>query len=202
MRRLIVDGYNVIHAWPELKLALRRHGLEQARRRLVSRLGEYRAGTGAEVIVVFDSHNRPRGTGDIEVIDGVELRYGSSDESADHVIERLMHEATRRQLAGESVVATNDRLQRAMVSAMGVATMSAEALLQEIDRTTAERGSQIARRRSDADFANRLEHRLDPDMLRRLEEIRRGGGGGLTDPPAPLPGPEGTPADADDPVSP
>ena len=72
MDLLIVDGYNVINAWPELIAA--KDNLEYARDKLVDILGEYGAYKGFRTIVVFDAHmtngkgisqNR---AGDLEVI--------------------------------------------------------------------------------------------------------------------------------------
>ena len=80
MSRLVVDGYNIVHAWPDLARSLRRESLEEARRRLLIRLGEYRASTGNEVLVVFDARLRTLGSPDREVVEGVEVRYGSARE--------------------------------------------------------------------------------------------------------------------------
>jgi len=54
VERLIVDGYNIIHAWTPLK-ALMHESLEAARDRLIDRLAVYGQVTGAEVTVVFDA---------------------------------------------------------------------------------------------------------------------------------------------------
>lgn len=55
---LLVDGYNIIGAWPELK-ALKEHDLAAARDRLVERMAEYQAMSGYRVIVVFDAYYVP-----------------------------------------------------------------------------------------------------------------------------------------------
>src|SRR5712692_8438126 len=57
MERLVVDGYNVIHAWPTLKRLLG-VSLEAARDKLIERLSVYGLVTGADVTVVFDSHQK------------------------------------------------------------------------------------------------------------------------------------------------
>jgi len=177
MSVLIVDGYNVIHAWPRLKQALRDRGLEDARRLLVQMLGEYAAQTDAQVTVVFDAHARARDIDPTEVVDGVTVRYGTKTASADHVIERLASDAARRGDASDVVVATGDGLQRAMVAAMGVATLSPTALEAELDHVAAAVSSGSRRRRGEAAGARRVEHQLDPEVRRRLEALRRGGAG-------------------------
>jgi predicted RNA-binding protein with PIN domain len=173
MQVLIVDGYNVIHAWPRLKRALSERGLEDARRLLIQALSEYAAQTGVAVTVVFDAHSRVGDRNAAESIDGVTVRYGTTTASADHVIERLANEASRHGNAADVVVATGDRLQRSMVTAMGAGTMSAKALEEEV--TSASHTANDARRhRDEATGARRVEHQLDPDVRRRLEALRRG----------------------------
>jgi len=166
-----VDGYNVIHAWPVLKRTLQDSGLEHARRTLVHELSEYSAQLGVDVTVVFDSHRK--GGMQTEQMDGVTVHYGSALASADHVIERLAYEAARNGRAEHVVVATSDRLQRAMVTAMGVATMGATALLEEVTRVSAERQQTGTRLRSVADSARRVQDGLSDETRNRLEQIRR-----------------------------
>ena len=52
---LLVDGYNIIGAWPELRV-LKDQDLAMARDILISRMAEYQAYTGYKVISVFDAH--------------------------------------------------------------------------------------------------------------------------------------------------
>ena len=178
MSRLVVDGYNIVHAWDDLAEALRSGSLEEARRRLLARLGEYRASTGNEVLVVFDARLRPRGAAESELVDGVEVRYGSARESADHVIERLMYQASRRGSGLEMVLATDDRLQRNLVAAMGVPTISSRALRAEVERAERDRAGEIRRRGEAVASTGRIESRIDPATRRRLEAMRRGESGG------------------------
>jgi predicted RNA-binding protein with PIN domain len=168
---LIVDGYNVVHAWPALKRALRERGLEDARRALVQQLAEYAAQTGTSVTVVFDAHSRDRSGEAPEVVDGVTIRFGTRHASADHVIERLANEAARRGDAGDVTVATGDRLQRAMVGAMGVATISARALEEEVLRVGSHLAESTSRRRTESGASHRVEHQLDAALLQRLKAI-------------------------------
>jgi predicted RNA-binding protein with PIN domain len=172
--RLVVDGYNILHAWPDLARAMRTESLEEARRRLVTRLAEYRAMTGNEVLVVFDARRRSAGSLDREMVEGVEIRYGSAHESADHVIERLMYEASRHGTVLEMILATDDHLQRDLVRGMGVPTMGSRALQAEVERAEGERSGEIRRRAEKGAVSDRLESRIDPEVRRRLEALRRG----------------------------
>ena len=187
MNELIVDGYNVIHGWPELAPLIRRGHAEEARHRLVAMLGEYAAATGEQVTVVFDAHRRVRDGSAPDRVDGVTVIFGSTAQTADHVIERHVAIASQRGDAGRVMVATGDRLQRDLVMAMGGAVIGVEALRQVVLGARADTGAQSARRRREAGFANRLEDRLDPDTRAQLERLRRGrrddDGAGLPAPP-------------------
>ena len=171
---LIVDGYNVVHAWPRLNQALSERGLEDARRLLVQALSEYAAQTDSQVTVVFDAHARAPSRDPAEVVDGVTVRYGTRSASADHVIERLASEAARRGDARDVVVVTGDRLQGAMVGAMGIATLRPNVFEAEVERVAAAVSSGSRFRRADAAGARRVEHQLTTQVRRRLEALRRG----------------------------
>lgn len=173
MRALVVDGYNVIHSWPELAALIGRNRLEDARRGLIGHLSHYAAATGVEVTVVFDSHTST-GSGQVDKVDGITVRYGSRALSADHVIERLAYKATRLGPATDFIVATSDRLQRDLVVAMGVGVMSAAGLCDDIRRIEAGTGEVAERARRQDHLNQRLEDRLDADTRRRLEAMRRG----------------------------
>lgn len=53
---LLVDGYNIIGAWPDLQKLKDENNLEDARKILINKMAEYQAYTGMKVIVVFDAH--------------------------------------------------------------------------------------------------------------------------------------------------
>ena len=185
---LIVDGYNIVHAWPELSPLIRSGRGEEARRRLIATLAGYAAASGDRVTVVFDAHGRARDHGAGESIDGVTVVFGSSVQTADHVIERRVAIASARGDAGSVTVATGDRLQRDMVMAMGASVIGAEALRQQVLGAEAEMSEQNATRRRQARFANRLEDRIDPNVRTQLDRLRR---------PAPLPDGAAAEDDAD-----
>jgi hypothetical protein len=173
VNELIVDGYNVIHAWPELAPIIKGGHAEEARRRLTVMLGEYAAATGERVTVVFDAHGRARDHGPGETVDGVTVIFGSKAQTADHVIERRVSVAKHRGDAGLVTVATGDRLQRDLVMGMGGAVIGAEALRQVVLAAHAATGAHSARRRREAGFANRLEDRLDAATRQQLDRLRR-----------------------------
>jgi predicted RNA-binding protein with PIN domain len=168
--RLIVDGYNVIFAWPDLS-ALKDVKLEDARDMLIAILADYAAMTRQSVTVVFDSHRRPDAEASEQTINGVRVLYSGRKTSADHVIERLLFEARP---TDEVTIATSDALQRDLALGRQVKTVSALTLKAQVDGVLARRDRQMSDGRAQSDIARRLEDRLDPKSRERLERLRRG----------------------------
>jgi predicted RNA-binding protein with PIN domain len=143
MERLIVDGYNVVHAWPELKRLLTGASLEAARDRLIERVSVFGMVAGADVTVVFDAHHSAARTNSEEMVDGVRVLFTRKGHSADHVIERMAYDATQ---AGDVItVATSDRFQSDLVRGMGGAVISALELERRVIDAEAELGRRVQR---------------------------------------------------------
>ena len=143
LERIIVDGYNVIHAWPQLKRLLTEASLEAARDKLVERLAVLGMVTGVEVSVVFDSHQAKASSE--EVVEGVSVLFTRKGHSADHAIERIAYQATN---AGDVItVATSDRFKRDLVRGMGGAVISAPELERQVIAAEEEMGRRVERYR-------------------------------------------------------
>ncbi len=89
-RMLIVDGYNIIYSWENLK-ATAQQSLEDARDALMDILANYAAYTKAEITLVFDAYRVREGMGEEFDKNGIHVVYTKPDETADAYIERLMH---------------------------------------------------------------------------------------------------------------
>lgn len=140
MERLIVDGYNVVHAWTSLKRLASTASLEAAREKLIERLSVLGLVTGEAVTVVFDAHHSSSLANSTETVEGVRVIFTRKGYSADHAIERLAYDATA---AGEVItVATSDRFQRDLVRGMGGAVISAL----ELERRVVEAEHEMSRR--------------------------------------------------------
>jgi predicted RNA-binding protein with PIN domain len=138
--QLIVDGYNVIHAWPSLKRMLATARLEDARDELVRRLAVLGMVSGEDVTVVFDAHHSKSMANSEETVDGVRVLFTRRGHSADHGIERLAYVASE---AGEVItVATSDRFQGDLVRGMGGAVISAL----ELERRVLDAEAEMTRR--------------------------------------------------------
>ena len=140
MLRLIVDGYNVIHAWTSLKHLLNTASLEAARDSLIERLSVLAMISGEEVTVVFDAHHSKAMSNSEEVVDGVRVIFTRKGHSADHSIERIAYQASQ---SGDVItVATSDRFQRDLVRGMGGAVISAL----ELERRVIDAEQEMTRR--------------------------------------------------------
>jgi predicted RNA-binding protein with PIN domain len=140
VQRLIVDGYNVIHAWPSLKRLMNDATLEAARDDLIQRLSVLGMITGEAVTVVFDAHHSSSMSNSEESVEGVRVVFTRKGHSADHAIERIAYEASN---SGDVItVATSDRFQRDLVRGMGGAVISAL----ELERQVVEAEREMTRR--------------------------------------------------------
>lgn len=140
MERLVVDGYNVIHAWPALK-SLMNESMEAARDKLIDRLAVYAQVRGTEVTVVFDAHRTTAMANAEEWNQGVRVVYTRKGHSADHAIERI---AYSKQGDGDALtVATSDRFQRDLVRGMGGAVISAPELERQVVEAEKELGRTV-----------------------------------------------------------
>jgi len=143
MERLIVDGYNVIHAWPPLKKLLGTASLEDARNKLIERLSVLGLVTETEVTVVFDAHHSAAPSNSVEVVEGVRVMFTRKGHSADNAIERLAYDASS---ASDMItVATSDRFQRDLVRGMGGAVISAEELERRVVDAEGEMRHRVAK---------------------------------------------------------
>jgi len=125
---LIVDGYNMIGAWKELR-PLRDSDFEEARNRLIQLLAEYKAAMGFRVIVVFDAYLVP-GVEQTYVQNAVEIIYTRKNETADERIEKLTNELKGRKK--QIYVATSDMTEQNVIFGQGALRKSARELEIEI----------------------------------------------------------------------
>ncbi len=126
---LVIDGYNVIYAWDELK-ALAAENLDLARTRLGEILLNYHGFTGSDVVLVFDGYAVRGNPGEKESEGGVRVVYTKENESADLYIERLLHDIGRNRAVR---LVTSDNLIRLSALGSGIARTSAREFGNEMD---------------------------------------------------------------------
>ena len=126
----MVDGFNVIFAWPDLA-ALAETDLAQARERLMEILANYAAFTRTETILVFDAYQVKGGKGERFDYHSVRVVYTKENETGDAYIERLLHDVGKNTQAR---VVTSDNLIQVSALRSGVIRQSAREFGEEIDR--------------------------------------------------------------------
>ena len=125
---LLVDGYNIIHAFKELS-ELAQVNLDSARGRLLDILCNYQAMKGCELIVVFDAYRVPGH--DEEFIDfhNIHVVFTKTAETADHYIEKFAHENGKKY---NVTVATSDGVEQVIIRGQGCLLISAREFEKEI----------------------------------------------------------------------
>ncbi|TLS35536.1 NYN domain-containing protein [Pseudalkalibacillus caeni] len=127
---LIVDGYNIIGAWPTLR-RLKDNDFAKARDLLIEKMAEYQAYTGYRVIVVFDAH-LVRGVEKKHRHYRVEVIYTRENETADERIEKLAREL--KNVKTKIYVATSDYTEQWAIFGQGALRISARELLLEMEK--------------------------------------------------------------------
>ena len=130
-RYLLVDGYNIIFAWNELK-KLAEMELELARERLVTYLCSYAAVRKIRVILVFDAYKVKGGHGAVERVHNIDVVYTKEAETADMYIEKVTHELSRNHRVR---VATSDGLEQLIILGGGAVRTTADELWAEVNET-------------------------------------------------------------------
>ncbi|HPT79108.1 MAG TPA: NYN domain-containing protein [Candidatus Atribacteria bacterium] len=164
---LLIDGYNIINSWPELKKAAG-YSLEEARRLLLDIMQDYQGYRGIRVIVVFDAHMIKGGREKTEYAGGVEVVYTGENETADHYIERWTDSIQKNM---QVTVATSDALQQTIVLSRGAVRMSARELLERVRQAKREMDDQYLEKPRPK--SNTLGDWADPATIRILERWRR-----------------------------
>lgn len=156
---LLVDGYNIIFAWEELK-DIAEVNIDGARGRLLDILCNYQGICGCNLIVVFDAYRVEGHQTEFFDYHNIHVVYTKEAETADAYIERFAHENGKRYRV---TVATSDGLEQVIIRGAGCALLSAR----EFEREIAEQNSRLQE-----DYAERKE----TDRNRLLEEKLRHGG--------------------------
>ncbi len=141
MRYLLVDGHNIIHAWPELRALHRRPtSRHTAREQLLHRLRNLQDMTGERVIAVFDgTHSR---TSEEREPEGLQIFHADAGTTADTIIERLVARYAKEH---EMRAATADGLIRETVASFGAHWISPDSLRRLCDDADAEIARRIER---------------------------------------------------------
>ena len=130
---VLVDGYNIIFAWDDLK-KLAQENLNMARSRLIDQLRNYQGFRQCPVIVVFDAYKVKNNPGSIEHFGDLAVVYTKEAETADMYIERVTHELGKKHKVR---VATSDGLEQVIILGHGALRVSAENFRREVQQVEA-----------------------------------------------------------------
>jgi predicted RNA-binding protein with PIN domain len=144
--RILVDGYSLLHGWPELAAGQPRHSAS-AREALIARLQQYRDMAGTPITIFFDGSNARPGPAERPDSPELEVLYSSAGRTADDLIERTAH---RLVPYGEVLVVTDDAAEREVVAGFGAMTSGCANFIRTVETAAGEL-------RADLDRLNRRE---------------------------------------------
>lgn len=127
---LLVDGYNIIFAWDELK-DMAKENLESARRMLMDLLCNYQGFKKCQVILVFDAYKVKGNPGSVEHWNNIHVVYTKEAETADTYIERATYQIAKNHRVR---VATSDALEQMIILGHGAIRISAREFHDEIEK--------------------------------------------------------------------
>jgi len=131
---LLVDGYNIIFAWDELK-KLAQQDVAAARSVLTDILSNYQGFRKCIVILVFDAYKVKGNPGSVEKKDGIYVVYTKEAETADTYIEKATYDLSRNHRVR---VATSDGLEQMIILGHGALRLSARAFKAEVEQAQGE----------------------------------------------------------------
>ena len=170
-RLLLVDGYNVLGAWPELARGL---SFEDARDRLSHLLQDYAGYSGQTVVLVFDAWQSDRRQRTSERMGRLTVVFTQRGETADHYIERLCEENAHSVERGllEMRVATSDGVEQTVILGRGASRLSARELIYEVNQARRRLSAEVGRGAKAGKSS--VMDRMPAEVRERLEKLRRG----------------------------
>lgn len=161
---LLVDGYNIIYAWPELEV-LADENMDGAKIKLLDALSNYQGIRKCRIIVVFDAYRVQGHLEEAADYHNIHMVYTREAQTADQYIERFAHD---NQTKYNITVATSDGLQQIIIRGAGCALLSARELKADIEEAN-ERIKQEYWEIRGRD-RNYLADVLSPEVRRQMEE--------------------------------
>ena len=167
---LLVDGYNIIFAWDELR-ELSEIDLAAARGRLADILCNYQGYRKCTLILVFDAYKVEGNLGEVAKYHNIHIVYTKEAETADQYIEKTVRKISKHHSV---TVATSDALEQVIILGQGARRMSAAGLKEEVELALREiRGEHLEK----GDILRTyLFDYLGEDTAKEMEEIRLGKG--------------------------
>ncbi|NLM73926.1 MAG: GTP-binding protein [Clostridiaceae bacterium] len=166
---LLVDGYNIIFAWPELK-ELARDNMDSARERLLDTLIKYQGVKKCRIIVVFDAYRVQRHIEEVINYDTICVVYTREAQTADQYIEKFAHDNYKKY---DITVATSDNLEQIIIRGLGHSVVSADQLRVEVENVN--RRIMDAWQEKKVPERNYLGDKLSDDTRKQIDRIFKDG---------------------------
>ena len=131
---LLIDGYNIIFAWEELR-ELAERNIDSARGKLLDILCNYQGAKKCQVIAVFDAYRVQGHKTEFLDYHNIHVVYTKEAETADQYIEKFAHDNASKY---DVTVATSDRLEQIIIRGQGCRLISAREFWEETERTNEE----------------------------------------------------------------
>lgn len=165
---LLVDGYNIIFAWEELR-ELAEVNMDGARGKLMDILCNYQGIKKCSLILVFDAYKLAGFPGEVQKYHNIHVVYTKEAETADQYIEKVAHEIGHKY---DVTVATSDGTEQVIIRGQGCQLLSAKELKIEVELAQKElREEHLDKGESTKNY---LFHYLDENTAEVMEEVRLG----------------------------
>lgn len=165
---LLVDGYNVIFAWEDLK-ELAKVNIEGARNKLMDVLCNYQGFKKCNLILVFDAYKVQGQELGVQKYHNIYVVYTKEAETADQYIEKVVHEIGRKY---HVTVATSDNVEQVVTLGQGGKLLSARELRTEVEEVQRQIRAEYLNRPQKG--KNYLFDYLDEEISGQMEEVRLG----------------------------
>ena len=165
---LLVDGYNVIFAWEDLK-ELAKVNIEGARNKLMDVLCNYQGFKKCNLILVFDAYKVQGQELGVQKYHNIYIVYTKEAETADQYIEKVVHEIGRKY---HVTVATSDNVEQVVTLGQGGKLLSARELRTEVEEVQRQIREEYLNRPQKG--KNYLFDYLDEEISGQMEEVRLG----------------------------
>ena len=163
---ILVDGYNIIYAWEDLK-ELADANLHAAQTKLMDILSNYQGFKKCTVILVFDAYKVEGHVEEVITYHNIHVVYTKEAETADQYIEKTVHKIGRE---NQVTVATSDGLEQIIIMGQGAHRMSARGLRDEIKATENQIRQQWHEKRQSS--KNYLIDNVSDEMAQYMNEKR------------------------------
>ena len=165
---LLVDGYNIIFAWPELK-ELADADVRAAQTKLMDVLSNYQGYKKCTLILVFDAYKVEGHQEEVLTYHNIHVVYTKEAETADQYIEKTVHKIGRQH---QVTVATSDGLEQIIIMGQGASRISARGLKEEIEETRKQLRQEWHQHRQSS-HTYLFDH-ADAETAKLMEEVRLG----------------------------